>query len=58
VHPSPEEKISSWLSVAFDIVSKIALIVAMVLFMLFAAGVIVVLWTPELSKQVYEDLDK
>jgi len=47
-----------WYKVRLSFVVRLAIVVAMVLFMLFAAGVIVVLWTPELSKQVYEDLDK
>jgi len=54
LHPSPEEKVSSWINVAFDIVSTGALILAIIIFMLLAAGTVVLLMTPELSVPPFE----
>jgi len=58
LHPSPEEKVSSWVNVAFDIVSTVALVLAMIVFMFLAAGLVVILMTPELGVHSYEMIKK
>ena len=54
LHPSLDQKVSSWVGVAFDIVSKVALVIAFVLFMLIITEGIILIITPELDVYPYE----
>lgn len=54
LHPSPEKKVSSWVSVVFDIVSKVALVIVFILLIALVTSQIVLIMTPELDMHPYE----